>query len=173
MNATCKDPQNEVDDGYTPLHGSADFGHPEVAELLLQRGARVDAKIDQSEWTPLGTEITPSMSQSLNVFAGCASAEGYEKVVAHLLAYGAQVNVSPDVPLRLAVDGKWHESVIILLLSHGAIVENALDGLFHTETSRRLRRFVNEWSASQKEAPASIDASEEKEDDRNAKAGAR
>lgn len=54
MEADDENVKNEVDDGYTSLHAAADFGHAEVAELLLQRGARVDAKIEQSEWTPLG-----------------------------------------------------------------------------------------------------------------------
>lgn len=112
VDAMCKDPQNEVDDGYTPLHAAADFGHAEVAELLLEHGAKVDAKIDQSEWTPLG----------------CSSAEGHVEVVKHLLKWGAEVNIAPEVPLRLAVDGKWHEGVLKLLLESGAEVDMALDG---------------------------------------------
>lgn len=143
----CKDPQNEVDDGYTSLHGAADFGHAEVAKLLLERGARVDAKIEQSEWTPLGTLVPTWLlgPPTDTTFVGCASAEGHEDVVAHLLAFGAEVNVAPEVPLRLAVDGKWHEGVLRLLLAHGANVESALEGLFHTETAKRLEEFAEAW----------------------------
>ncbi|KAI5856966.1 ankyrin repeat-containing domain protein [Tricharina praecox] len=129
VDAMCKDPQNEVDDGYTALHGAADFGHAEVAKLLLENGASVDAKIDQSEWTPLG----------------CSSAEGHVEVVKHLLKWGAEVNVGPEVPLRLAVDGKWHEGVLRLLLEAGANVERALEGLFHTDTATRLTEFAEKW----------------------------
>jgi hypothetical protein len=49
-------------------------------------------------------------------------------VVKHLLRFGAEVNIAPEVPLRLAVDGKWHEGVLRLLLGHGADVERALEG---------------------------------------------
>ena len=31
-------------DGYTPLHGAAQFGHKEVAELLIAKGADVNTK---------------------------------------------------------------------------------------------------------------------------------
>jgi ankyrin repeat protein len=112
VEAMCKDPQNEVDDGYTPLHGAADFGHAEVTKCLLAAGAKVDAKIEASEWTPLG----------------CAAAEGHVEVVKYLLQAGAEVNVVPEVPLRLAVDGKWHEGVLGMLLAAGADVQKALEG---------------------------------------------
>lgn len=123
----CKDPQNEVDGGYTALHGAADFGHVEVARELLRCGAKVDAKIEQSEWTPLG----------------CAAAEGYEEVVRLLLEAGAEVNVTPEVPLRLAVDGKWCDGVLRLLLERGADVDSAIHGLYHAETANRLVEFAN------------------------------
>ncbi|KAA8896106.1 ankyrin repeat-containing domain protein [Sphaerosporella brunnea] len=131
VEAMCKDPQNEVDDGYTPLHGAADFGHAEVAKCLLAAGAKVDAKIEASEWTPLG----------------CAAAEGHVEVVKCLLLAGAEVNVVPEVPLRLAVDGKWHEGVLGMLLDAGADVPKALEGLFHVDTATRLTEFAEKWKS--------------------------
>ena len=39
-------------DGYTPLHGAAQFGHKEVAELLIAKGADVNAAVGEGI-TPL------------------------------------------------------------------------------------------------------------------------
>lgn len=146
---TCKDPQNEVDGGYTALHGAADFGHLEVARELLRCGAQVDAKIDQSEWTPLG----------------CAAAEGYEAVVRLLLEAGAEVNVTPEVPLRLAVDGKWCDEVLKLLLERGANVDTAIHGLYHVETANRLVEFAAAFMGTNEEPMQTQDIGEHSEMD--------
>ncbi|KAI5801180.1 ankyrin repeat-containing domain protein, partial [Geopyxis carbonaria] len=129
VDAICKDPQNEIDDGYTPLHGAADFGHADAARLLIKAGATIDAKIEQSEWTPLG----------------CAAAEGYHEVVRLLLEAGAEVNIAPEVPLRLAVDGKWCDAVLRMLLDGGASVDRAVEGLLHMDTAERLQEFAQSW----------------------------
>jgi len=55
--------------------------------------------------------------------------------------------VSPETPLRLAVDGKWHEGVLRLLLGHGADVGQALDGLA-LQRHAWLSEFADRWESS-------------------------
>ena len=77
---------------YTPLHWAAHFGHLEIAELLISRGADLDAE-DPAYSTPLYL----------------AAEEGHPKVVEFLISKGAEVNVktskSGDTPLHRAAWG--------------------------------------------------------------------
>ena len=61
---------------YTPLHWAAYYGHLEIAEILISRGADLDAE-DPSYSTPLYL----------------AAEQGHPKVVEFLISKGAKVNV--------------------------------------------------------------------------------
>ena len=61
---------------YTPLHWAAYYGHLEIAEILISRGADLDAE-DPDYSTPLYL----------------AAEEGHPKVVEFLISKGAEVNV--------------------------------------------------------------------------------
>ena len=96
--------------GVTPLHDAA-FGHKEIAELLIDKGADVDAQ-DVNGWTPLH----------------CAARNGHKEIAELLLAKGADVGVKNKAgftPLHLAA--YWdHTKIVKLLIAEGADV-NAKD----------------------------------------------
>ena len=106
---------NAKDDvwGNTPLHRAAGQGNKDVVELLLSKGAQVDAKGNLGR-TPL--------------FAAAGS-WGNKDVVELLLSRGAEVNAKDNsgrTPLFEAA-GSWNrKDVVELLLSKGAQV-NAKD----------------------------------------------
>lgn len=96
-----------ADDGYTGLHLAAYYGHVKVAELLLNRGAEVDAV-------------------SANAFAmqplHAAASQGHRVVVHLLLDHGADIDAPMAGgyrPLHSAADG-GHPEVVQLLLDRGA-----------------------------------------------------
>jgi ankyrin repeat protein len=97
-------------DGWTPLHLAAFFGHRDLAELLLERGADVNAR---SRSTRFARENTPLH----------AAAANRQVAVAELLvARGADVNArdgSGFTPLALAANSK-SDLVMLLLMEHGA-----------------------------------------------------
>jgi ankyrin repeat protein len=88
----------------TALHWAANYGKKAVAELLLAKGANVNAK----SWhglTPLHYAVT----------------NGHKTTVELLLAKGANVNVKSNdgyTPFHLAVDGDFKD-IIELLRQHG------------------------------------------------------
>ena len=86
-------------DGYTPLHGAAQFGHKEVAELLIAKGADVNAAVDG---------ITP---------LHFAVARGHKEVAELLIAKGADVNAKNDGG-ETPLDGADGE-IADLLRKHG------------------------------------------------------
>ena len=91
----------------TPLHGAVEDGDKAKVELLLAKGAEVNAK-DRYEETPLHR----------------AASEAYWDIVNQLLAEGAEVNVKDRngaTPLHRAVE-KGYRSVVQLLLAKGADV---------------------------------------------------
>jgi ankyrin repeat protein len=77
---------------YTPLHWAAYYGHLEIAEILISRGADLDA-VDPDYSTPLYL----------------AAEEGHPKVVEFLISKGAEVNVKSSrsgyTPLHRAAWG--------------------------------------------------------------------
>jgi hypothetical protein len=77
---------------YTPLHWAAYYGHLEIAELLISRGADLDAE-DPDYSTPLYL----------------AAEQGHPKVVEFLISKGAEVNVKSSrwgyTPLHRAAWG--------------------------------------------------------------------
>jgi ankyrin repeat protein len=87
------DPNSTVDiadiNGVTLLHMAAEMGHLDIAELLIQRGAKLDALTS--------TDTQPIHQAAMN---------GYDEVVALLLELGADVNCQDDngvTPLDFAI----------------------------------------------------------------------
>ncbi len=97
-------------DGWTPLHLASFFGHEEVADLLLARGADVNAR---SRSTRFARENTPLH----------AAAANRQMAVAELLiARGADVNARDGTgftPLALAANNK-SDLMVVVLLEKGA-----------------------------------------------------
>lgn len=95
----------------TPLHIAVRYGHKEVAELLLNEGANVNA-VERRKWTLLHTAVR----------------SGKVEVAELLLDRGANVNAVDNIdmtPLHFAV--KYvQEELVELLLEKGASV-NAVD----------------------------------------------
>jgi hypothetical protein len=91
----------------SPLHMAAEYGHRDVAELLLANKADVEAKA-HGGWTPL-----------LNAVFG-----GHKNVVELLLAHKADVNFQEEAgrsPLHVAAENGYTE-IAALLLAHKANV---------------------------------------------------
>ena len=92
------------DDGWTPLHKAAYEGYREIVELLIAKGADVNAKTKYGT-TPLHT----------------ASDSGYKEIAELLIAKGADVNaqgITGGTPLDSAV-GEDHTETADLLRKHG------------------------------------------------------
>ena len=97
---------------YTPLHWAAFNGHLEIAEILISRGADLDAE-DPTYSTPLYLAVE----------------WGHPKVVEFLISKGAEVNVKSSwsgyTPLHRAAWGHYLK-IVGMLLEKGAKV-NARD----------------------------------------------
>jgi ankyrin repeat protein len=96
-------------DGWTYLHQAAQLGRRDVADLLLQHGADVNARAHN------GLANTPIL---------CAVIAQHTEIVALLLAHGADVNApnsAGSTPLHKAAIG-GNCSLLRLLLAHGAHV---------------------------------------------------
>ncbi len=95
------------DDGYTPLHYAAYFGHLEAARYLVSIGADVGAvSLDPLRNTPLHA----------------AASSGHRELVEALLAAGADLHARQTgdwTPLHAAAD-RGHANVVALLLERGA-----------------------------------------------------
>jgi ankyrin repeat protein len=111
---------NANDGGWTPLWYAADEGHKEIVELLIAKGADVNAK-NKGDVTPLYG----------------AARSGRKEVAELLIAKGADVNARDDVgriPLHIATGGDhlhWaavggQNEIVKLLIAKGADV-NAKD----------------------------------------------
>ncbi len=99
-------------DGWTALHLAAFFGRKEIAEILLDGGADVNARSKNERF---GREITPLHA---------AAANRHIAVAETLLDRGAEVNAkdkSGFTPLALAADGR-NDLLVILLLERGGTV---------------------------------------------------
>lgn len=98
-------------DGWTPLHLAAFFGQTEIARLLLDRGAEIDARSRSERFARSNTPLH------------AAAANGQMEAARLLLARGADANArdgSGYSPLDLAGSAR-NDLLIILLLENGAL----------------------------------------------------
>ena len=96
----------------TPLHMAALNGHKEIVELLIAKGADINAK-DDSEWTPLHW----------------AADEGHKEVAEFLIAEGADVNAKAEdgeTPLDATIEFR-HPQIADLLRKHGGKTGDELE----------------------------------------------
>jgi ankyrin repeat protein len=117
LNAECKYwDGNLLEVQWTPLHAAISGDHPDIALLLLERGAN------------------PETRSSLDQTALCmASSRGHTEVVRSLIDRGADLNAKSDdwmdlvgpvwwTPLHAAIYKK-HRDIVLLLLEGGADTE--------------------------------------------------
>ncbi len=127
-------------DGFTALHFACYFGQPEVARLLIEKGAKIDAVANNA------TQVMPlhSAASSRNLAAArllvdhgapvnarqqggwvpihAAAQNGDQEMVDLLLAHGADVNIANNdgkTPAMVARD-KAHTQIAALLEKQGA-----------------------------------------------------
>jgi len=101
-------------DGYTALHRASYNNHPEIIDLLVEKGANLSACTKEG-WTPLHS----------------ASRWGHHKAVQRLLAAGANVNAQStgkQAPLHLASVNREARKTVQLLLAHPDIDVSLLNG---------------------------------------------
>ncbi len=141
--------------GETPLHQAAQFGHKEIAELLISEGADVNAKATFSQsgggnphlvgWTPLDWVIyngeiefaellrkhggKSGALDSIHIAAFLGNIEAVKQNLATVVDVNA-TNVGGDTPLNSAA-GNGHKEIVELLIAEGADV-NAKDNMFGT-----------------------------------------
>jgi ankyrin repeat protein len=97
-------------DGWTALHLAAFFGHRDLARLLLDRGADVNARSRSDRFARQNTPLH------------AAAANSQAEVAALLVERGADVNArdgSGFTPLALAANSR-NDLLMILLLEKGA-----------------------------------------------------
>ena len=163
--ANSKDPKSRS--GVTGLHGAAESGHVEIAELLIAEGANVNEM--SKVGTPLLLAAAFGKKEILELFIAkggdvkvvqpgdktplyYAAAKGHKEIVELLIEKGADVNAKENngvTPLHYAA---WvgHKEIIELLIAAGADVnvkvENGMTPLDyairrkHPETADHIRK---------------------------------
>ncbi|XLU47012.1 tankyrase-1 [Arachis ipaensis] len=101
-----------VEDGDTALHLTCLYGHLECAQLLLDRGANLEAN-DEDGALPLHDACAGGYTQIVQLLLNRA---GDAEIIKRMLE---SVDSEGDTPLHHAARGE-HVDVIRLLLSHGA-----------------------------------------------------
>ncbi len=130
--------------GYTPLLWAARYGHDAVVQLLLEKGADLEAK-DKDGWTPLlwaaenghnavvqqllekGADLEAKDKEFDQTPLLCAVQIGHDAVVQQLLEKGADLEAKDEeygrTPLLWAVEN-GHNAVVQQLLEKGADLES-------------------------------------------------
>jgi uncharacterized protein len=105
------------EDGFTPLHFAAFFGHPAAATLLTERGADLEARSTNEQFA---FDATPLHS---------AAAAGQREVCEILLDAGADVNAVQHGGYTPLIDAAQNGNVELakLLLERGADTAARLD----------------------------------------------
>jgi len=105
------------DDGFTPLHYAAFFGHPEAAKLLIERGADLEARSTNEQFA---LDAAPLHS---------ASAAGQLAACEVLLDAGADVNAVQHGGYTALLDAAANRNgeLMELLLERGADRNARLD----------------------------------------------
>ena len=127
-----------ADDGFQPLGLASFFGHEEVAELLLSKGARVNSASKNAQRVmPLhsavagghvaiaktllarGADVNARQADDFSPLHGAAQ-NGQLAMVKLLLGHGAEVNAKGGgrTPLVIALE-QGHQDVVALLRQHG------------------------------------------------------
>ena len=122
--------------GSTPLHFAANYGRKEIAELLISKGAEVNAKSNKG--------ITPLHNAALGGGNQNAAHGGQKEIAELLIAKGAEVNAKDRdgfTPLHSAAQVwiKVNTEVVELLIAEGADV-NAKDDDGTTPLDWAIRR---------------------------------
>jgi cytohesin len=131
VNATSK-----MWSGMTPLHIAAEGGHNEIAELLIAKGANVNAKTNDGE-TPLDKAVHHGQTEItglLRKHSGKSGAEdsvhvaalvGNIEAVKQHLATGTDVNAKADDEWTPLHEAAWHghKEIVELLIAKGADVK--------------------------------------------------
>jgi len=119
-------------DGRTPLHLAAESADADIVELLLDKGAKVDEKNDESGATALHL----------------AARFGNKNVAEFLIARGADINAKDKqghTPLYVAVNHDY--KVAELLINKGA------DSSIRSESGRTLLQFAQERRQTESTVP--------------------
>jgi cytohesin len=95
--AAGRDVNTKAYGGRTPLHHAAGYGHKEIAELLIAKGADVNARNELMDATPLFMRLP------------FGAAAGHKEIIELLIAKGADVNARDKygfTPLHWAIVGR-------------------------------------------------------------------
>ncbi len=123
--------------GSTPLHCAVRYGHKEVAELLIAKGADVNAK-DTRGRTPMH----------------CAARYGHKEVAELLIAKGADINAKDTrgrTPIALAINQGRKEIAKLLLSKSG---DFSLHTAAYLGDLQRVEKFID--------GGANVDAKDQK-----------